>query len=73
LNDSEIPLKEKTACLLITLTRERETWRWQMEQGKWAEPDIMTEYRKHRNTGLWRSTRVVESLMEYILFLESKL
>jgi len=52
------------------LQDERYTWRKEMEQGTWIEPDILQQYRANRDSSLWRATRQVEKLCEYILFLE---
>lgn len=34
---------------------------------------ILSQYRKHRNSESWRSTRTAEQLCEYILFLENNI
>lgn len=52
------------------LTDERYTWRIEMEYGCWHEPHILKQYREHRDSNLWRATREVEKLCEYILHLE---
>jgi len=52
------------------LTDERYTWRKELELGIWYEPDILTQYRLFRDSDLWRATRQVEKLCEYILHLE---
>lgn len=55
------------------LIQEREAWRRAMNEGTWQESHLLTLYKTHRNTGEWRSTRAVEELMEYILYLEEQL
>lgn len=55
---------------LTLLTDERYTWRQELEHGFWHEPDILQQYRANRDSNLWRATRQVEKLCEYILFLE---
>jgi hypothetical protein len=55
------------------LTDERHTWRVEIEQGLWHEPHVLQQYRENRESNLWRATREVEKLCEYVLFLESKL
>lgn len=52
------------------LTDERYTWRIEMQHGFWHEPYVLQQYRVHRDSNLWRSTREVEKLCEYILHLE---
>jgi len=55
---------------LKLLTDERYTWRQELEHGFFHEPDILQQYRANRDSNLWRATRQVEKLCEYILFLE---
>lgn len=55
------------------LTDERHTWRYEIEHGLWHEPYVLQQYRENRESNLWRSTREVEKLCEYVLFLEDKL
>lgn len=55
------------------LISERNQWKKQLEQGSFEEPYLLTLYRQNRNNELWRSTRIMEQLCEYILFLESRL
>ncbi len=52
------------------LTDERNKWRRQIKAGLWHEPYILQQYRINRESNLWRSTREVEKLCEYVLFLE---
>jgi len=56
----------------MTLIEERNHWRQNMEAGTFDDPLYLMEYRINRNSELWRSTRAVEQLCEYILWLESK-
>ena len=44
-----------------------------MIQGFWHEPYVLQQYRAHRDSNLWRSTREVEKLCEYVLHLEGTL
>jgi hypothetical protein len=55
----------------MNLTEERNHWRKQMESGNFLDPHYLAEYRINRDSDLWRSTRAVEQLCEYILWLES--
>lgn len=52
------------------LTDERKKWRSDIEQGMWNEPYVLQQYRENRDSNLWRSTREVEKLCEYVLYLE---
>lgn len=52
------------------LPDERYTWRREIILGAWHEPFVLQQYRAHRDSNLWRSTREVEKLCEYILHLE---
>jgi|ERR1700741_509320 len=52
------------------LTDERYTWAFEIQRGIWNEPYVLQQYRLNRNSNLWRSTREVEKLCEYILHLE---
>jgi hypothetical protein len=55
------------------LPDERHKWRFEIEQGFWLEPYVLEQYRKNRESSLWRSTWEVEKLCEYVLFLEAEL
>ena len=57
----------------IGLIKERDNWKEDLIKSTWFEPDILRQYRENRNSELWRSTRQVEKLCEYILFLEEQL
>jgi len=60
---------------LNILTDERNKWRRQLETQStdWDEPIYLQDYRLNRNSDLWRSTRALEKLCEYILYLEATL
>lgn len=51
---------------------QRKEWRKRLEGG-W-KPDIyyLEDYRYNRNNPYWRSTKSLEILCEYVLFLEEK-
>ena len=55
------------------LKDERHKWRYEIERGLWSEPFVLQQYRANRESNLWRSTREVEKLCEYVLYLEDKL
>lgn len=55
----------------MNLLEERNHWRKQCEDGTFEEPQYIKEYRTNRESELWRSTRQVEKLCEYVLYLES--
>jgi hypothetical protein len=52
------------------LTDERYTWAFELKHGHWHEPYVLQQYRINRDSNLWRVTREVEKLCEYILHLE---
>jgi len=54
------------------LTDERYTWRYELQHSFWHEPYVLQQYRANRDSNLWRSTREVEKLCEYILYLEGQ-
>ncbi len=55
----------------MNLIEERNHWREQMKSNTFVDPYYLAEYRNNRESELWRSTRAVEQLCEYILHLES--
>lgn len=59
-----------TGIYMDWLQDERKAWRKEIEEGIWNEPYILQQYRENRDSNLWRSTREVEKLCEYILYLE---
>lgn len=52
------------------LTDERYTWAYELKHSFWHEPYVLQQYRINRDSNLWRATREVEKLCEYILHLE---
>lgn len=57
----------------VGLLDERKAWEHELKHNLWTEPFILEQYRKNRNSNEWRTTRQVERLCEYVLFLEKKL
>ncbi len=55
------------------LNKERNMWRKQMEDGTWEDPYILALFRANRESDLWRSSRAVEMVCEYVLYLEEQL
>lgn len=55
---------------LYGLVSERDAWLKKFSTTN-EIPYLLQEYKKHRNSELWRSTRVVEELCEYCLHLET--
>lgn len=53
------------------LVEERNLWKKEFEEGK-KPVAILEDYRHNRDSNLWRTSRSVEQLCEYILFLEGK-
>lgn len=58
---------------MTTLTEEREQWRRQFESGQAPNSNVLRDYRANRDSSLWRTSRPVEELCEYILHLEREL
>lgn len=52
------------------LRDERKSWRERFNGG--FKPYLLVDYIEHRESELWRSTRIMEQLCEYILWLEAK-
>jgi len=52
------------------LTDERDGWLKHLVSGGLLDIYVLQQYRLNRNSNLWRSTREVEKLCEYLLFLE---
>lgn len=55
-----------------TLIQERDDWRDGFQNGTYGRPGLLRDYDVHRDSELWRSSRQVEKLCEYALWLESK-
>ncbi len=55
------------------LQRERNKWREEFETGKFEPFVCVIEYKQNRTNELWRHSRLMERMCEYILFLEDKL
>ncbi len=56
-----------------SLLEERNRWRSEFAEGKSIDSPWLEDYRKNRDSELWRSTRAMEKLCEYVLYLEEKL
>jgi hypothetical protein len=56
----------------MTLIEERNAWRKMFEEGHALDHVYMNEYRTNRDSELWRSTRALEQMCEYILYLEAE-
>lgn len=50
------------------LVSERNEYKMKISKG--YKPWLLEEYRKHRDSELWRATRIIEELCEYALYLE---
>jgi hypothetical protein len=55
------------------LVEERERWRKEYEAGTKLNSPILNQYRANRNSELWRVSRAVEQLCEYVVYLEREL
>jgi hypothetical protein len=53
----------------MTLVEDRDSWKEAFERGE-KPAGYLSEYRNKRDSNLWRSSRMVEQLCEYILYLE---
>lgn len=58
---------------MIPPSKERKLWKKRFERGIRVESPWLEDYEKNRYSNLWRSTRGLEKLCEYILYLESKM
>jgi hypothetical protein len=54
------------------LVAERESWRMDIQSGNFFVHELYEDYVLNRNSELWRSTRQLERLFEYIMYLEDK-
>lgn len=54
------------------LVDERNRWRQEFESGEKLNHHYLEQYRRNRNSELWRSTRALERICEYILYLEAE-
>lgn len=57
----------------MLLVDERNKWREEIAKGAFVEPFWLQDYRKNRESELWRSSRQSEYISEYILFLEQRI
>ncbi len=53
------------------LLEERNRWREEFKTGEGYDPHYLQLYRLHRESDLWRMSRQVEKLCEYVIYLES--
>ncbi len=52
------------------LVDERNKWRKEIEGGNFTPHPLYEEYKANRDSELWRSTRQLEKIFEYIYYLE---
>lgn len=57
----------------MDIIEERNHWRQQFDEGKEPTTPWLLDYRRNRDSNLWRSSRPLEQLCEYILYLEDKI
>lgn len=57
----------------MNLLQERDEWRKQIEAGEFNVHPMFETYKNKRGCSLWRSSRQLERLFEYIIYLEEKL
>lgn len=60
-------------CETLSLVAERNRWKKNFESGKRINCHWLQEYENNRESELWRSTRSLEELCEYVLYLEQEL
>lgn len=53
------------------LVEQRLQWLTKYKEGLKPSPSVLEDYRKYRLLESWRTSRVVEELCEYIIYLES--
>lgn len=68
-----VELIVKQFCETLSLVKERNRWKQQFENGERINSLWLQDYETNRESELWRSTKALEELCEYILFLERKL
>ena len=56
----------------MNLIEERNSWRKEMEAGKFTPHPLYNDYLTNRESDLWRSSRQLERIFEYIMYLEEK-
>ena len=54
----------------MNLIEERKNWRVEMENGSFVPHHLYRDYLKYRDSDLWRSSRQLERIFEYIRYLE---
>lgn len=57
----------------MSVVEERNKWREAMRRGDNKPSIILEDYRKNRDSDLWRASRAVEYLCELILFYEENI
>jgi hypothetical protein len=57
----------------MNLVEERNHWRQQIEAGEFIPHPLLEDYRENRNSDLWRCSRIMERVFEYIVYLEEQL
>ena len=57
----------------MSLVKQRNEWREQIESGDFEVHNAYSIYKENRNSELWRSTAQLERIFEYIMYLEEKL
>jgi len=54
----------------VNLLEQRNAWREQFEAGAALDSHILNEYKENRESELWRASRQIEKMCEYIIYLE---
>ena len=58
---------------IINVVDQRNLWRDEMEQGNFTPHEMYPDYLKNRDSDLWRASRQIEKMFEYIRYLEEQL
>lgn len=54
----------------MNLVKERDSWKKNFENGEQPKSLLLVDYRRNRDSELYRTTRPIEEICEYILYLE---
>jgi len=57
----------------MNLVSERDKWKQEFEMGYNSKVVFLSTYKKERNNETWRTSRPLEHLCEYVMYLEKQL
>lgn len=55
---------------MVGLVKSRDAWAKKFENGEGLTSPLLERYRKERGSEHWRSTKILEEILEYVLYLE---